>query len=104
MVLLHLRKEKQGQKGERNKTIILLRVSTGAKPPQVARGQRNGSDGSCNDLFIFDPDERNKMTEVLLRSAGEAEKAAHAIWNSIKFTISGKYTGRKARAGRAHIS
>lgn len=58
----YLRKEEQGQTGERNKTIILLRASTGTKPPKVAKGERSGSDGPHNGLFIFGPDERNKMT------------------------------------------
>lgn len=54
LFLLHLRKEKQGQIGERNKTIILLRVSTVTKPPEVASGLRNGSDGLYSSLFYSD--------------------------------------------------
>lgn len=50
LFLLHLRKEKQGQIGERNKTIILLRVSTIAQPPEGASGQRNGSEGQLVKL------------------------------------------------------
>ena len=51
LFLQHHRKEERGQKGERNKTIILLRVSTVTKPPEGASGLRSGSDGSCHDLF-----------------------------------------------------
>lgn len=54
LFLLHLRKEKQGQIGERNKTIILLRVSMIAQPPEGASGQRNGSDGLYGSLFYSD--------------------------------------------------
>lgn len=67
------RKEERGQKGERNKTIILLRASTVAEAgPEGAgpSGQRSGSGGPYFGLFIFGPTERNKMTEVLLRSPG----------------------------------
>ena len=53
---------------ERHKTIILLRVSTGPKPPRVARGQRSGSAWATHWPVLFGPSERNKMTEVLLRS------------------------------------
>lgn len=69
MILQDLRKEKQGQKGERNKTIILLRVSTGTKPPKVASGERSGSVGQ---LVRLSNKKRNKMTEVLLRWPGWA--------------------------------
>lgn len=47
---------------KRNKTIILLRVSTCPKPSKVARVQRSGSLGPHLGLFIFGPSERNKMT------------------------------------------
>ena len=45
MIWQYLRKEKQGQIGQRHKTIILLRVSTVTQPPEVARGRRNDSVG-----------------------------------------------------------
>ena len=54
MIWQYLRKEKQGQIGERNKTIILLRASTIPQPPEVARGRRSGSDGPYNGLFYLD--------------------------------------------------
>lgn len=69
----YLRKEEWGQIGERNKTIILLRVSTIAKPRPEGRGGAVSAavqTGHTLGLFYFGPAERNKMTEVLLRSPG----------------------------------
>ena len=54
-------------RAERHKTIILLRASTGPKPPEVARGQRRGSLGPHLGPNNFGPSERNKI-KILLRS------------------------------------
>jgi len=69
MILQHLRKEKQGQKGERNKTIILLRVSTIPQPPKVARGQRSGSVGQLVRLSNKKPQrtQQNKNFVAFVR-------------------------------------
>ena len=55
------------RRGERHKTIILLRPSTFPQPSKVARGQRRGSDRPDNGLFYFGLSERNKIF-ILLRS------------------------------------
>ena len=75
MILQDLRKEKQGQKGERNKTIILLRVSTIPQPPKVARGQRSGSVGQLVKLSNKKPQrtQQNDRGFVALAGRGQLE-------------------------------
>ena len=101
MILQDLRKEKQGQKGERNKTIILLRVSTIPQPPKVARGQRSGSVGQLVRLSNKKPQrtQQNDRGFVALAGVGSWKMAAHRWKRCIKFTISGLSSGRKSRAG-----
>lgn len=67
-----LRKEKQGQIGQRHKTIILLRVSTIPQPPEVARGQRNGSVGQLVRLSNKKPQrtQQNDIGFVALAGGG----------------------------------
>ena len=101
MILQHLRKEKQGQIGERNKTIILLRVSTIPQPPKVARGQRSGSVGQLVKLSNKKPQrtQQNDRGFVALAGVGSRNMAAHRWKRCIKFTISGLSSGRKIRTG-----
>ena len=47
-----------------------MRASTGPKLPEVARGQRSGSERPDNGLYIFGLSERNKI-KILLRSQPE---------------------------------
>jgi len=57
---------------QRHKTIILLRVSTMAKPRPEGAGasrQRRGSGRPLKGLFFSGLHERNKI-KILLRSAG----------------------------------
>ena len=70
MIWQYLRKEKQGQKGERNKTIILLRVSTVTQPPEVARGQRNGSVGQLLRLSNKKPQRTQQNNRGFVALAG----------------------------------
>ena len=59
---------------ERHKTSILLRVSMIPQPCAGGawrRGQRRGSEGPHIGPYYFGPSERNKITQVLLRSAAE---------------------------------
>jgi hypothetical protein len=52
---------------KRNKTIILLRVSTGPQPPKGGKGAAQGFRQATPRPVLFGLTERNKMTEVLLR-------------------------------------
>lgn len=68
---MHHAAEKE-EPAERHKTIILLRVSTGRSQRAEGPGAKEpgeGFAGRTRPCFSFEPCERNKMTEVLLRSA-----------------------------------
>lgn len=92
----------RGQTGERNKTSILLRVSTGTKPrPDRGRGERAAQRFRRAKPWplLFGPTERNKITQVLLRWPGAAAREGPpAGWKlSIKLTISGLFTRAEKR-------
>ena len=76
MVLLQLRKEIQGQIGERNKTIILLRASTITKPPEGASGERSGSVGQLLRLSNKKPQRTQQNDRGFVALAGVGSKWA----------------------------
>ena len=78
MILQYLRKEKQGQIGERNKTIILLRASTDMKPPEVASGERSGSVGQLVRLSNKKPQRTQQNDRGFVALAGEGSRKGRA--------------------------
>ena len=89
MIWQYLRKEKQGQIGERNKTIILLRASTVTKPPEGARGRRSGSVGQLDRLSNQKPQrtQQNDIGFVALAGRGQPDRPSARWKTCIKFTI-----------------
>jgi hypothetical protein len=70
LFLQHHRKENRGQIGQRHKTIILLRASTGTKPPKVARGERSGSVGQLVRLSNKKPQRTQQNDRGFVALAG----------------------------------
>ena len=70
-----------GSDSERNKTIILLRVTPGAEPAAKGGGEadRGGVRWMNTSSLLFESSERNKITEVLLRSRGHLVEKAPGV-------------------------
>ncbi len=101
LFLLHLRKEKQGQIGERNKTIILLRASTVTKPLEGASGLRSGSEGQLERLSNKKPRRTQQNDRGFVALAGVGSNGPPR--KTEKFRVSRGHIGRSHILGKSWV-